>query len=240
MNGEGTRPYVLVVEDEEHLAAGLKLNLSLEGFDVHVAGTGREAISAFVQIRPFDVVILDVMLPDMDGFELCQRLRSSGNFVPVLMLTARDTAQDRVRGLDAGADDYLTKPFDLAELVARINSQLRRQTWEGGQREPRSAALVFGDAEVDFETHRVTVNGEEHNLTHLELELLRYFANNEGRVVSREELLEKVWQMRHVPNTRTVDNFISRLRKVFEPDPKHPQHFLSHRGAGYRFVLNPA
>lgn len=234
------RPYVLVVEDEEHLAAGLKLNLSLEGFDVHVAGTGREAIAAFVQSRAFDAVVLDVMLPDMDGFQLCQRLRASGNFVPVVMLTARDSAQDRVRGLDAGADDYVTKPFELAELVARINSLLRRQTWEEGQREPRAGALTFGDAQVDFETHRVTVSGISHNLTHLELELLRYFANNEGRVVSREELLEKVWNMRHVPSTRTVDNFISRLRKVFEPDPKHPQHFLSHRGAGYRFVIDPA
>ncbi|MEM6732307.1 MAG: response regulator transcription factor [Myxococcota bacterium] len=233
---EGAQPFVLVVEDEEHLAAGLKLNLSLEGFDVEVAGTGREAMAVFVQPRRVDAVVLDVMLPDADGFELCERLRASGNFVPVIMLTARGAADDRVRGLDVGADDYMSKPFELAELIARLNSLLRRQSWEGGQRDTRSDSLAFGTAEIDFTTHRVTVSGENHNLTHLELELLRYFAENAGRVVSREELLEKVWKMRHVPNTRTVDNFISRLRKVFEADPKQPRHFLSHRGSGYRFV----
>lgn len=238
MNNDGN-PNILVVEDEEHLAAGLKLNLSLEGFEVTLAGNGREAMAAFLQPEPFAAVVLDVMLPDTDGYELCQRLRSSGNFVPVIMLTARSSAVDRVRGLDAGADDYLGKPFEFEELVARLKSLLRRQSWQGESRE-RSSTLNFGAASIDFETHRVTVSGESHNLTHLEFELLRYFAENQGRVVSREELLEKVWKLRHFPNTRTVDNFISRLRKVFETDPKHPRHFLSHRGTGYRFVPNPS
>lgn len=228
-------PRILLVEDEEHLAAGLKLNLSLEGFSVEVAKTGREAMSAFLGPSPFDAVVLDVMLPDADGFEICQRLRESGNYVPVLMLTARIAADDRVKGLDAGADDYLGKPFEFGELVARLRSLLRRQRWEGGGAEPESV-LSFGSARIDFDSHLVTVDGQEHNLTHLELELLRYFADNAGRVVSRDELLEKVWKMRHFPNTRTVDNFVSRLRKVFEPDPKHPRHILSQRGAGYRFV----
>lgn len=229
------KPYILVVEDEDHLAAGLKLNLSLEGFDVEIAKNGREAMNAFLGPRAFDLVVLDVMLPDTDGFVICGRLRDSGNFIPVIMLTARSAAEDRVRGLDAGADDYLSKPFEFDELVARLRSLLRRQSWQG-TRENRESSLAFGQATIDFDTHKVTVNGESHNLTHLELELLRYFADNAGRVVSRDELLEKVWKMRHFPNTRTVDNFISRLRKVFETDPKQPKHFLSHRGAGYRFV----
>ena len=230
-----SRPHILVVEDEDHLAAGLKLNLDLEGFDVALARNGREAMNAFLGPRPFDLIILDVMLPDTDGFEICARLRDSGNFVPVIMLTARSAAEDRVRGLDAGADDYLSKPFEFDELVARLRSLLRRQSWQE-KRADTDSSLTFGQAEVDFDTHQVTVAGESHNLTHLELELLRYFSDNAGRVVSRDELLEKVWKMRHFPNTRTVDNFISRLRKVFEWDPKKPKHFLSHRGTGYRFV----
>ncbi|MEO1483207.1 MAG: response regulator transcription factor [Myxococcota bacterium] len=230
-----SRPHILVVEDEDHLAAGLKLNLDLEGFDVALARNGREAMNAFLGPRPFDLIILDVMLPDTDGFEICARLRDSGNFVPVIMLTARSAAEDRVRGLDAGADDYLSKPFEFDELVARLRSLLRRQSWQE-KRADTDSSLTFGQAEVDFDTHQVTVAGESHNLTHLELELLRYFSDNAGRVVSRDELLEKVWKMRHFPNTRTVDNFISRLRKVFERDPKQPKHFLSHRGTGYRFV----
>lgn len=236
-----TRPVdpILVVEDEKHLAAGLKLNLTLEGFEVTVAASGREAMALFMTQR-FAAVVLDVMLPDTDGFELCERLRSSGNVVPVLMLTARTQAVDRVRGLNAGADDYLGKPFEFDELVARLRSLLRRQSWQDeGRDELPCSVVAFGDAEVDFDTHRVTVNGQEHNLTQLELELLRFFADHPGRVVSRDELLEKVWKLRHLPHTRTVDNFISRLRKVFERDPKNPRYFVSHRGSGYRFVPEP-
>lgn len=225
---------VLVVEDERHLAAGLKLNLELEGFAVDVAETAREASQLMLQ-QPYDTVILDVMLPDTSGFDLCSRLRNAGNFVPVLMLTARSSLDDRVRGLDAGADDYVAKPFDLKELVARVHSMVRRRSWEGRRRPEGSQVFCFGDAEVDFEAPRVLVRNKEVHLTHLELELLQYFVLHAGRAISREELLESVWKMRDYPNTRTVDNFILRLRRIFEPDPSKPRHFVSVRGRGYSF-----
>jgi DNA-binding response OmpR family regulator len=225
---------VLVVEDEQHLAAGLKLNLELEGFQVDVAETAREASRQLLQ-RRYDTVILDVMLPDTSGFELCSRLRSAGNFVPVLMLTARSSLDDRVRGLDAGADDYVAKPFDLKELVARVHSMVRRRSWEDRRRPEGVQTFRFGSAEIDFETSQVRVSGQEYHLTHLELELLQYFVMHPERVISREELLESVWKLRDYPNTRTVDNFILRLRKIFEPDPTHPRYFVSVRGRGYSF-----
>ena len=230
---------LLVVEDEDHLAAGLKLNLELEGYEVDVAGTAREASEKLIQAEGYDALVLDVMLPDLDGFELCQRLRKAGHFVPVIMLTARSSAEDRVRGLEAGADDYMVKPFSLDELLARVRSMLRRREWEAQNGEHESATLSFGQVEVDFDTHEVTVAGEARKLTQLELDLLRYFAENAGRVVSRDELLQKVWKLRNYSQTRTVDNFLSRLRRHFEPDPKAPIHFLSVRGAGYKFLPDP-
>ncbi len=227
---------VLVVEDEQHLAAGLKLNLELEGYQVHVVGTGRAAAERLVQPEGYDAIVLDVMLPDLDGFELCRRVRQSGNLTPVLMLTARGDAEDRVEGLDAGADDYLTKPFQLGELLARVRSLLRRRRWDiEGSAQPHEI-LTFGESRVDFTTHEVTSRGRPVELTRLEVDLVRYFAANAGRVISREELLEQVWKLRNYPNTRTVDNFIVRLRRHFEPDPAEPIHFLSVRGSGYRFL----
>jgi len=231
---------LLVVEDEDHLAAGLKLNLELEGYEVDVAGTAREASEKLIQPEGYDALVLDVMLPDLDGFELCQRLRKAGHFVPVIMLTARSSAEDRVRGLEAGADDYMVKPFSLDELLARVRSMLRRREWEAQNGEDyESATLTFGEATVDFDTHEVSVDGEARKLTQLELDLLRYFAENAGRVVSRDELLQKVWKLRNYSQTRTVDNFLSRLRRHFEPDPKSPVHFVSVRGAGYKFLPEP-
>ncbi len=227
-------PRVLVVEDEAHLAAGLKLNLELEGFGVDVATRAREASELMLGAR-YDAIILDVMLPDVDGFTLCKRLRNAGNRTPVIMLTARGAASDRVTGLDAGADDYLSKPFELAELLARLRSLLRRRQWDEAPR-LAPAVLTFGEVRVDFDTHEVTVRGEGRELTQLELDLVRYFARNQGRVLSRDELLEQVWKLRNYPNTRTVDNFIVRLRRHFEEDPARPKHFLSVRGAGYKFV----
>lgn len=230
---------LLVVEDEDHLAAGLKLNLELEGYEVDVAGTAREASEKLVQPEGYDALVLDVMLPDLDGFELCQRLRKAGHFVPVIMLTARSSAEDRVRGLEAGADDYMVKPFSLDELLARVRSMLRRREWEARNDDEQSATLSFGNVEVDFDTHEVSVGGEPRKLTQLELDLLRYFAENAGRVLSRDELLQKVWKLRNYSQTRTVDNFLSRLRRHFEPDPKEPVHFVSVRGAGYKFLPEP-
>ncbi len=228
---------LLVVEDEAHLAAGLKLNLELEGYQVEVATTAREAAARLLDSDRWDTLVLDVMLPDLDGFELCRRLREAGNFVPVIMLTARSAAQDRVTGLEAGADDYLVKPFELGELLARVRSMLRRRAWEtGGERARPAALLEFGRVQVNFDSHEVRVEGVIVKLTQLELDLLRYFSLHPGRVLAREELLEKVWKLRNYPNTRTVDNFLGRLRRRFEVDPQEPHHFVSVRGAGYKFV----
>lgn len=229
-------PRLLLVEDEDHLAAGLKLNFELEGYFVEIARSGRDAARLLVQPTGFDLIVLDVMLPDIDGFSLCQKLRDTGNTTPVLMLTARDTVADRVEGLNVGADDYVTKPFELSELLARARSLLRRRSWERENEPHRPSSLLrFGEVEVDFDKHVAKVGDEERQLTKLEFDLLRYFAQNPGRVLSREELQQNVWNLRDYPNRRMVDNFIMRLRRHFEPDPREPKYFLSVRGAGYKF-----
>ncbi len=228
---------LLVVEDEDHLAAGLKLNLELEGYRVEVAANAKEAGQRLLDPSGYDAIVLDVMLPDVNGFDLCRRFREAGNFIPVIMLTARSSPDDRVRGLEAGADDYMVKPFELGELLARVRSVLRRRRWEqNAGNHVKASTLSFGRADINFDTHEVSVAGENVQLTQLELDLLRYFAENAGRVLSRTELLERVWKLRNYSNTRTVDNFISRLRRRFESDPSDPNHFLSVRGAGYKFI----
>lgn len=228
---------ILLVEDEEHLARGLKLNLELEGYEVDIAMSARQAGERLLRADAYDLLVLDVMLPDVDGFSLCERLRQSGNYVPVIMLTARGAAEDRVRGLEAGADDYMVKPFQLGEFLARVRSCLRRRRWErGGDRPSRTSSMSFGRAFVDFDTHEFTVDGEPARLTQLEVDLLRFFAEHPGRVIARDELMEKVWKLRNYSSARTVDNFIARLRRHFEPDPQAPVHFVSVRGAGYKFV----
>jgi DNA-binding response OmpR family regulator len=238
--GAPTGATVLVVEDEAHLAAGLKLNLELDGYRVVLARSIREAGAQLLQSAPIDLVLLDVMLPDGDGYSFCKQLRESGHFMPVIMLTARSAAEDRVLGLDSGADDYMPKPFELPELLARVRSALRRSGWrqaaDTAPGERRLGTLRFGEAVIDFDTHEATAFGKPLKLTQLELDLVRYFSQHPGRVLSREELLERVWKLRNAPNTRSVDNFIARLRKLFEREPDKPVHFVSHRGAGYRFV----
>lgn len=239
MNATANAPSrILVVEDEAHIAAGLKLNLELEGYEVDVARSLRETAAQFVQNASYDLIILDVMLPDGDGYALCRKLRDAGDYTPVIMLTARTRPDDRVRGLDSGADDYLAKPFELSELLARVRSKLRRTEWAARDNgAPGSRGMLkFGQATINFDTHEASMSGKPVRLTQLELELLEYFARNPGRVLLREELLADVWKLRNAPNTRTVDNFISRLRKYFEPQPERPRYFLSHRGAGYKFV----
>jgi two-component system OmpR family response regulator len=232
------RATVLVVEDEAHLAAALKLNFELDGYRVVVARSLREAGAHLVQSAPIDLILLDVMLPDGDGYSFCRQLRDSGQYMPVIMLTARSAAEDRILGLDSGADDYMPKPFDLPELLARVRSALRRSGWRQADAsgDGSQATLRFGEAVIHFDTHEATAFGKPVRLTQLELDLIRYFAQHPGRVLSREELLERVWKLRNAPNTRSVDNFIVRLRKYFEREPDKPVHFVSHRGAGYRFV----
>ncbi|HYP80518.1 MAG TPA: response regulator transcription factor [Steroidobacteraceae bacterium] len=234
---EASRASVLVVEDEAHLAAGLKLNLELDGYRVAVARSLREAAAQLVTAAPIDLILLDVMLPDGESYGFCKQLRDAGQYMPVIMLTARSAAEERVRGLDSGADDYMPKPFELAELLARVRSALRRSGWrQDAPTEDSRGTLQFGTAQINFDTHEATAAGKPVRLTQLELDLLYYFAQNPGRVLSREELLEHVWKLRNAPNTRSVDNFIARLRKYFEPLPDKPVHILSHRGTGYKFI----
>ncbi|MEO7774411.1 MAG: response regulator transcription factor [Steroidobacteraceae bacterium] len=239
-SADALRATVLVVEDEANLAAGLKLNLALDGYRVVIAKSVREAGAQLVQSAPIDLILLDVMLPDGDGYSFCKQLRDSGQYMPVIMLTARSAAEDRVRGLDSGADDYMPKPFELPELLARVRSALRRNGWRqaGTPTDTTLGTLRFGEAVINFDTHEATAFGKPVRLTQLELDLIQYFAQHPGRVLSREELLERVWKLRNAPNTRSVDNFIVRMRKYFEREPDKPVHFVSHRGTGYRFVPN--
>jgi two-component system OmpR family response regulator len=233
---------LLVVDDEEHIAMGLKLNLELEGYEVVVATDGREAEKALESGPGFGAIVLDVMLPDFDGFELCARLRDAGNYTPVVMLTARNAAEDRVRGLEVGADDYIVKPFELDELLARVRSILRRQRWDRGgpagsaKSDTAHRVVKLGDSTVDFDSHEVVARGKSVKLTRLELDLLRYFVEHPGVVISRNTLLEEVWKLRNYSTARTVDNFVSRLRRHFEIDVQSPVHFLSVRGAGYKYA----
>lgn len=234
--------HILIVEDEEHLAIGIKYNLEAEGYYVTTVSDGPSAIRMFEEDpQSVDLVILDLMLPGMSGYAVCEKLREDGNDVPILMLTARTLTEDRIRGWDAGTDQYLQKPFDLGELLSVVRNLLARHNrilTSNGSR-PVGNLYQFGRATINFDTFEVQVDGQRLHLTNLYMKLLRYFAEHEGSVVTRAELLENVWGMSRIPTTRTVDNFIVNLRKYFEVDPAQPKHFLSVRGAGYRFVAVP-
>ena len=228
---------ILLVEDDEDLAAGIRENLLAEGYRVRAVGDGDSALQTATQQR-FDLILLDVMLPGLDGFEVCRRLRADGNDVPVLFLTARSGRDDRVRGLREGGDDYLTKPFDLQEMLARVAAILRRQRWYAG--EGAAGVLRFGGNEVDLSRYRGTDRGgAEHELTHREAQVLKCLADREGQVVTRDQILDRVWGEGRYPSTRTIDNFIVRLRRRFEVDAASPQHFHTIHGAGYRFTRDP-
>ena len=227
---------ILVVEDETHIANGLKFNLELDGHDVAVVGDGQVAYDMVAtQQRVFDLLVLDVMLPSLSGFDVCRAIRKKGIFVPVLMLTAKNFDKDKVHGLQVGADDYVTKPFNLEELLARISGLLRRRDWDRG-RSAGPVRLEFAQVILDFERVEASIAGVPAKLTSLEFAVMRCFAEHEGKVVSREELMEYAWGLEGPVNTRTVDNFIMRLRRILEPDPARPRHILSVRGLGYRFV----
>ena len=227
---------VLVVEDDPQLAAGLAENLRAEGFDVDTEHDGNRAVAWFER-STCDLIVLDVMLPGRDGFEVCGALRARGTLTPVLFLTARGDPADRVRGLEAGGDDYLAKPFHLQEFLLRVRAILRRWDWYKASTAPATAAtLRFGGNEVDFRAFRGrSWNGEVQELTEKEAMILKVLAEKPGEIVSREDLLERVWGYDVFPSTRTVDNFILRLRKRFERDPANPRHFLTVWGVGYRF-----
>ncbi|MBI1358371.1 MAG: response regulator [Acidobacteria bacterium] len=232
---------ILVVEDEEHLAQGLRFNLELEGYAVEAVESGEAALELLEGDSAFDLVLLDVMLPGRDGFDVVRELRDRGRFVPVLMLTARGRADDVLRGFEAGADDYLPKPFDLPILLARIHSLLRRRDWvrEREQQGAPDRVFVFGDRRVELDAQRLVHGDAVQDLTLMETNLLRYLIRNEGKAVSRKALLEEVWGVREDTDTRAVDNFIVRLRRYLEDEPSKPKHLLTVRGLGYRFVAEP-
>ena len=230
---------VLIVEDEKHLADGLRYNLKAEGYDVDTASTGEEALALLAKGgKSYDVLVLDVMLPGIDGFSLASRLRGQGEFVPILMLTARGRSEDVLRGFEAGADDYLPKPFELGVLLARINALLRRREWFHQDRRQDDGAKTFdfGGKTIDFEALELRSGEQIVNLTLMEADLLRYLINHEGKIVSRSAILEDVWGLREDTDTRAIDNFVVRLRKYIEDEPSRPKHLLTVRGVGYKFV----
>jgi len=234
--GNGAR--VLVVEDEAHIADGLRFNLEEEGYLVEVAADGRAAIERISDSEAprLDLVILDLMLPELSGFEVARRTRATGNYVTILMLTAKDDAADIVRGLEEGADDYLTKPFRLEELLARVRGLLRRRRWDGVEEQPDPRAEVrVGDSVIHFDRFAIETPDDTVTLTTREVGLLRALVDREGETVTRGELLQQVWGLRPDTKTRVIDSFIVRLRKYLERDPSEPEHIVSERGRGYRF-----
>jgi DNA-binding response OmpR family regulator len=242
---------ILIVEDERHLADGLRFNLEAEGYQIQIVDTGEAALEVLLtESPPFDVVVLDVMLPGKNGFTVISEMRQAGNFIPTLMLTARGHPDDVLKGFAAGADDYLTKPFELTILIARIRGLLRRREWLRatvtnattnhviGPPEPKSA-FTFGDKSVHFDLLELHVRDQKFPLTLMEANVLRYLIQHEGKPVSRKTMLEEVWGLHEDTDTRAIDNFIVRLRRYIEEEPARPRHLLTVRGVGYRFVASP-
>ena len=234
---------ILVVEDEQHIASGLCFNLEAEGHDVSVATNGEQALASILdERRTFDVVVLDVMLPGQDGFAVATALRSAGQFVPILMLTARNRPEDVLKGFEAGADDYLPKPFELAILIARINGLLRRVRWnetqpvEAAARPAAPDVYSFAGRTLDFTAMELQAGGTSYRLTLMECDLLRYLVTHAGQPVSRRAILENVWGLDESTDTRAIDNFIVRLRRYLGDRPGSPQFLQTVRGVGYKFV----
>ncbi len=223
---------ILLVEDEEHIRSLVKLNLELEEFEVIATGNGKDAVKLFHE-QHFDLLILDVMLPDMDGFQICEQVRLTNMEVPIIFLTAKDAASDRIAGLKRGADDYLTKPFNLEELLLRVHNLLRRSNKEEAANHEKYS---FGENEVNFLTFEAKGLRSAFTLTKKEAMLLKLLVDRKNEVVSRQQILQSVWGYDVYPSTRTIDNFILNFRKYFEVDPSNPQFFISVRGVGYRFV----
>ncbi|HZR25270.1 MAG TPA: response regulator transcription factor [Vicinamibacterales bacterium] len=235
---------ILIVEDERHLADGLRFNLEAEGYDVDVVESGEDALAA-IDANPtaYELVILDVMLPGIDGFGVVAKLRRDRRFVPVMMLTARGRSEDVLHGFDEGADDYLPKPFELPILLTRVRGLIRRAEWirqAAVSKTADAASYSFGDKTIDFERLELRTGDNKVLLTPLEAALMRYFVQHDGRPVSRESILEAVWGLRDDTDTRAIDNFVVRLRRYIEDDATKPRHLQTVRGIGYRFVSNPS
>jgi len=228
--------HILIVEDEEHLAEALAHNLEFEGYATTTAFDGEQGLRLAQSIH-FDLIVLDIMMPKLDGLEVCRRIRATGSRVPILFLTAKDSDADRLLGLKLGADDYMAKPFLLEELILRIQGIFRRQEWYRSKPEEQET-LRFGGNEVNFLTYEATAKGKTISLTEKECMLIKLLAERKNQVVAREEILERVWGYRFSTSSRTIDNFIVRLRKYFEDDPKNPKFIHSVRGVGYRFAAD--
>ena len=235
--------HILIVEDEEHLGVGIKYNLEAEGYRVTLAGDGPTALRRLDHdAASIDAIVLDLMLPGMSGYAVCETIRERGLSIPILMLSARTLTEDRTRGFNVGANQYMSKPFDLDELISRIKNLLslapgRQAAARRVKPQPVESAR-FGRVEVDFTTHEATIAGTPVKMTPKELRLLQYFVTNPGRVITRQELLSEVWEMTGNLQTRAVDQFIVRLRKIVEENPGQPKHILTVRDAGYRFVAD--
>ncbi len=224
---------ILFVEDEENIREVVKLNLEMENFEVVEARNGKDALKYFRE-QHFDLLVLDVMLPEIDGFQICEQVRLTNMDVPIIFLTAKDTPLDRIAGLRRGADDYLTKPFNLEELLLRISNLIKR-TSKAPENKPE--IFRFGNNQVNFITFEATGSNGDFTLTKKEAMLLKLLIDRENEVVSRQQILQSVWGYDVYPSTRTIDNFILSFRKYFEDDPKHPNYFRSVRGVGYKFVV---
>lgn len=246
-------PLIALVEDEEHLAQGLIFNLEAEGYRTHHESDGDAALAYLLAAPPsgpekISVIVLDCMLPGTDGFAITRALREAQRYTPILMLTARTRPEDVLEGLEAGADDYLPKPFDLNILIVRIKSLLRRTAWQaaeiaapaGHANEPAlSETYAFNHRTIHFGALELIAPNRFTNLTVMEADLLRFLTDREGQIVSRKDILEKVWRVHEDTDTRAIDNFIVRLRRYIEDDPANPQHLTTVRGVGYRFLANP-
>ena len=235
---------ILVIEDEHHLAQGLRFNLEADGHLVAVSSDGESGLQMLLtEPGHFDAVILDIMLPGRDGFAVAAELRRSGDFVPILMLTARGRAEDILRGFESGADDYLPKPFDLEILLARVRGLLRRSSWTRAAERPAtpkaSNVITFGGNTLDLDALELRVGTMPYHLTAMEADLLQYLLQNAGKVVSRKAILEDVWNVHEDTDTRAIDNFIVRLRRFLNENPTNPRHVLTVRGIGYRFIADP-
>jgi len=222
---------ILVIEDDRSIALGLEKNLRFEGYRVLTAHDGAEGLEMAINKTP-DAILLDVMLPGMNGFEVCKTLRKHEISIPIIMLTARDQDIDKIMGLDLGADDYITKPFNVGELLARVRASLRRKKiLEGDAGEP----FCFGDVTVDFAGQSVGRKGKDVEISLKEFELLKYLVRNRGKALSRDQILNKVWGYDYYGTNRTIDNFITKLRQKLEKNPNQPRHFITIRGLGYKF-----
>jgi two-component system alkaline phosphatase synthesis response regulator PhoP len=227
-------PRILLVEDEENLREAIKLNLEMEGYEVVSYGDGKDALKKFRDQR-VNLIVLDVMMPEMDGFQVCEQVRLENADIPILFLTAKDSSEDKVKGLKRGADDYMTKPFNLEELMLRVKV-LVRHSLKGSKHEEALSTYKFGENEVNFATYSANGVKGEVNLTKKEVMLLKLLIERKNQVVSRQQILQYVWGYDVFPSTRTIDNFILAFRKYFESDPKNPEFFHSIRGVGYKFV----